>query len=109
MTPRNLALTLLVCGLSYTLAAQPPMQIPYLSHGIQFDGVLDEPCWDTLRPLPLNTFGITFGKKPAQTSEVYLAYDDEYLYLGSRLHVLDPANIRGTTYKRDALVLLPTI
>ena len=43
-----------------------------------------------------------FGQQPTERSEVFVGYDQSYLYLAARLFVSDPAFIRGTTYKRDA-------
>ncbi len=84
------------------ISAQEVISIPYVPQGILFDGRVDEACWDTLSPMVLTTYGPTFGEIPTENSEVFLVYDDKYLYLVGRLFVARPEHIRATTYKRDA-------
>lgn len=73
-----------------------------LSAPITLDGVLDENVWEEAVPLPYKMQQPQYGVAPSERSEVLLAYDEEYLYLGGRLWLSDSSYLRPTTYKRDA-------
>lgn len=94
---------IVLCGLPGPVLLQNRLSVPRLAEPLQFDGRVNEACWDTIAPLPLFTHGPTFGEAPSERSDIFLAYDDQYLYLAGRLYVSRPEYIRGTTYKRDAL------
>ena len=78
------------------IAAQP------LTGDLVFDGMLHESFWTKLEKIPLIMHSPNFGNQPSERSDVYLVYDDEYLYFAGRLYVSHSEFIRGTTYKRDA-------
>jgi len=82
--------------------AQNIMDASRLSGAITLDGVLDESAWEEVTPLPYKMQQPQFGIEPSERSEVLLAYDEEYLYLGGRLWLSDSSYLRPTTFKRDA-------
>lgn len=82
--------------------AQSIMEASRLSGPITLDGVLNESAWEDAAPLPYTMQMPQFGTEPSERSEVLLAYDEEYLYLGGRLWLSDPSFLRPTTFKRDA-------
>ncbi len=83
----------------------PPSRIPVpltrISESIRLDGVLDEPIWDTIEPLPFIMWSPVYGGDMTERTEVRLAYDDAYLYVGGRMYDGDPEGIRINTYYRD--------
>jgi len=85
--------------------ASLPVAIPRLSGAITLDGLSNEPAWEGIAPLPLTTHSPVFGAPPAERTEIRLAYDDEYLYVGGRFYMADPNLIRGNSLLRDNLSL----
>lgn len=83
------------------LIAQP-LDITRLNQPVQFDGKVDEAAWNEVSPLPMEMNTPTFGGQPTEKSIVYLAYDDNYLYLAGKLYCSKPEYNRGNTFKRDA-------
>ena len=60
---------------------------------ISIDDILDEPGWNQV---PISNFtqkNPTEGAPPTFTSEVWVLYDDEAIYIGAKLHDASPASI----------------
>lgn len=68
---------------------------------IQIDGILDEPVWSKLEPLPMSMYVPVNGDQPSERTEIMITYDDTYIYLGARMYVSDPNYIMVNTYARD--------
>ncbi|HEY2897997.1 MAG TPA: DUF5916 domain-containing protein [Gemmatimonadaceae bacterium] len=83
--------------------AQEPLHIQRLAGPITLDGRVDEAAWRDVAPLPLTTFLPVAGKRPTDSSEVRLAYDDKYLYASGRFFVSSASEIQATTLGRDQL------
>ncbi len=81
--------------------AQEPMPLHRLSGPIQLDGRLDEPAWRDVPVLPITTYGPTFKAPPSERTEILVAYDDSYLYMGGRMYDSEPGGVRSTTLYRD--------
>jgi hypothetical protein len=104
---------LLVLGLPASAGAQaggdtvetdpdgPPILVPRISEPIVLDGVVDDPAWDRLEPLPMTMFAPTFGGQTTERTEVRIAHDDEYLYVSGRMYDSDPSGIRTNTFYRN--------
>ena len=86
----------------FFLFSQEMMKAHRLDGPIVFDGKLDEAAWQKVPSLPLTMHSPNFGESPTEKTDVLLAYDEDYIYLGGRMYVSDPSLIRGTTFKRDA-------
>jgi hypothetical protein len=93
---------LILCS-STGLAAQSdePMPLTRLSEPIVFDGNVDEPAWDAVPSLPLTVYQPTYGAEPTERTEIRVAYDDEYLYVGGRLYASTPDVVAVKTLYRD--------
>jgi hypothetical protein len=111
----------LVCGLAVLGAATPaaaqddveapqattardisnPLPIARVRGAIDFDGVVDEPAWDAIAPLPMTMFSPTFGGSPTERTEIRITHDDQYLYVSGRMYDSDPDGIRTNTLYRD--------
>jgi len=79
-----------------------PLPIPRLTGEIDVDGVVDEPAWDAIDPLPMFMWAPTHGGEMTERTEVRIAHDDEFLYLSGRMYDSNPGGIRANTYYRDA-------
>ena len=69
---------------------------------ITFDGRLDEQAWTRadvadgfLQQEPIE------GRRPTETTEVRIVYDEDNLYIGAMLHDSDPEGILGYQKQRD--------
>ena len=78
-----------------------PIQIARLTSAVVIDGVVDEPAWDAIAPLPMTMYSPVFGGALTERSEIRLAHDDEYFYVSGRLFDSDPSGIRTNTLYRD--------
>lgn len=89
---------------SFQLFAQsgPPIDIHRVQMPIEFDGQVTEAAWDELEPLPLAMNTPNYGNPPSEKVEMYITYDENYLYIGGRMYLSKPEYYRGNTYKRDA-------
>lgn len=68
---------------------------------IQLDGKLDESVW---KNIPIDEFtqkDPKEGSPATQKTEVWIAYDDEYLYVAARLHDSDPELMDISLSRRD--------
>jgi hypothetical protein len=77
------------------------MPLTRLSEPIVFDGNVDEPAWDAVPSLPLTVYQPTYGAEPTERTEIRVAYDDEYLYVGGRLYASTPDVVAVKTLYRD--------
>ncbi|MEZ5041678.1 MAG: DUF5916 domain-containing protein [Saprospiraceae bacterium] len=103
MTSKYILLIALSHFCCAALFAQSIIDASRISGNITLDGQLNEPEWKTISPLTYRMQVPEFDKAPSEQSEVFLAYDDEYIYLGGIFHLSDPSYLRPTTYKRDAM------
>jgi hypothetical protein len=69
---------------------------------INFDGVCKEQLWDLVTPLETKMFRPNHGQESSEKSEIFVTYDESYLYLAGRLHYSNKSSVIATTKKRDA-------
>ncbi|HLG04686.1 MAG TPA: DUF5916 domain-containing protein [Gemmatimonadales bacterium] len=105
MRYRIVLISLALAYLSGTaLPAQPsqePLRLTRLSAPIVLDGQLDEAAWQAVTPLPLTALTPTFGGPLTERTELRVAYDDRYLYLGGRMFDSEAGKVRTNTLYRD--------
>ncbi len=82
---------------------RPVKDATRLTGPIQFDGHVDEAAWDAVPPIPFIQQIPQYGQPSTERSDIFFAYDDEYLYMAGRMYLSDSSLYRATTYKRDAL------
>src|SRR5512134_343201 len=83
-------------------ASHPPVRAVRIDRPISVDGLLNEDVWK-------NDQGITSFKQrdpdqglpPRQRSEVRIAYDDDAIYIGARLHDTAPDSVVARLARRD--------
>ncbi|MCG6927440.1 MAG: carbohydrate binding family 9 domain-containing protein [Acidobacteria bacterium] len=80
----------------------PAVEVARIPAPIRVDGHLDDEAWAFLQPF------IDFvqrdpdeGMPATESTELLLAYDDEALYVGARLHDSDPELIEARLSRRD--------
>ena len=89
---------------SVTLA-KIPVRAVKLTAPVKVDGVLDEPVWSNDQPVTNFTQRDPVeGAPPSQRTEVRLAYDDDALYVGARLHDTAPDSIIARLTRRDVSI-----
>ncbi len=102
MKPNSLLSLVIFLFIPLFIYSQTIIDAQRITGKIIFDGNANEAAWDAIQPLELTMQIPTLGAKPTEKGDMFLAYDDEYLYLGGRLHLSDSSYYRPTTYKRDA-------
>jgi hypothetical protein len=75
--------------------------IEKLNSAINFDGVPDEQAWMSIAKINLIMYSPVFGKDPTEASDIRIAYDDSYLYVGAWLNYKDSGMVRSASLKRD--------
>ncbi|HEY3127827.1 MAG TPA: DUF5916 domain-containing protein [Acidobacteriota bacterium] len=81
----------------------PTLEIPRISKPPVIDGKLDDDAWQR-PPLPLGdwiTYNPLYGEKMAQRTEVWAAYDKDYLYFAFHCVDPEPGKIKTTLSRRD--------
>lgn len=96
-------LSLLLTGALQSPPEFPILRLPESVPSPVIDGVLDDPAWDLTPPLrDLRQVVPVAGAPPTEETEVLLAYDELYLYVGLRCFDRDATGIRDTQMARDA-------
>lgn len=88
-------------GVNGNLAAQEGVKIKKLTTPVTFDGMPSEDAWQLLGQFPLTMHKPNFGTQPSEKSEVWIGYDDQFLWVGARLYMSDAAKIFSVSSKRD--------
>lgn len=73
-----------------------------LSEPVVLDGKLDEAAWQRASAAPLIQFDPECGRPPRQKTDWWVAYDDEALYVASRMWDSAPDSIVGRLGRRDS-------
>ncbi|MDX1619320.1 MAG: carbohydrate binding family 9 domain-containing protein, partial [Balneolaceae bacterium] len=81
--------------------SEPPMVLPRITSPITLDGMSDEPAWQAIEPLPVSMLYPTYQGEMTETTEIRVAYDQEYLYASIRAYHENTRNLRANTYVRD--------
>ena len=85
----------------YAPGTQPPVKLHRLAGPIQLDGLIDEPAWQAVEPLPLVMYQPTYQGAMTERTEIRVAYDDDYLYAAGHFYVRNPDDLRGNSFYRD--------
>ncbi len=66
------------------------------------DGKMEEAFWNDVTPIRnFSQRDPVEGGQPTERTEVYLAYDDNYLYIGAKLYDSDPSGILAWQKRRN--------
>ncbi len=91
---------------AYSAYNQNSYVIPKIQGEFSFDGVVDDACWQSLKPLEMIMHTPTFGNQPTEKSEVMICYDNTYVYVGARLFDSNPSDMLVSSKKRDEMDVL---
>jgi hypothetical protein len=80
---------------------QSAAAIPKLSDQLVFDGKLDEPFWDDMKPLDMVAYQPVYKGTMSEDNQIYLLYDENFIYLAARLFHRDTGDIRSNSLYRD--------
>jgi hypothetical protein len=82
-------------------ARETPLELTRVASPIVVDGVMNDEGWRTVAALPLTMYLPVFRGQPSQRSEIRVAYDDQYFYVGGWFYDTDPKGIRINSLYRD--------
>src|SRR6056297_824866 len=91
-------LTILLMGKVFS---QSENEIHRLSKPITFDGIIDEPIWDEIKPYKMYQYEPVYLGEMSERTEIRTAYDDEYLYISAKMYTQDPSTITANSLYRD--------
>lgn len=94
-------LWILLCLPCQSIHSQEAVNINRLAVPITFDGIPKEEAWDIAAKFDLTMHRPNFGSLPSEISEVKIAYDNEFLWIGANLYMKDAGEIFSPTKKRD--------
>jgi len=78
-----------------------PVKIRRLSGSITLDGHVEEEAWNSATSLSMVMQTPEFGKPPSEKTELFIGFDNEYLYVGARFYDSEPDKIQAPSKKRD--------
>jgi hypothetical protein len=81
--------------------AQNATPITRISGELTFDGKLDEPFWGDIESLDMTMYQPVYRGDIEEKNEIYLAYDEDYVYLAARLYHKNSSDIRSNSLYRD--------
>jgi len=97
----NLLLLFLIVPCSNKVTAQEKWIIPKINDSIRFDGYVNEPAWDQVKPFPMFMHIPEFEGEPTERTDIMVGYTDEYLFVGARLFYSDISLIQPIGKLRD--------
>ncbi|MFQ5641173.1 MAG: DUF5916 domain-containing protein [bacterium] len=77
------------------------VRLAHIEGSIEVDGILDEPEWQSIAPLPLVMYQPSYLGTMTESTEIRVAYDENYLYMAARLYTKKASDIRGNSLYRD--------
>ncbi len=78
-----------------------PLALPRLTEPIQVDGFVNDLAWEKVASLPFVMYSPIFMDSMSEQTDIRVAYDDQYLYLGGKLYDRNPDGIRANSMYRD--------
>jgi Domain of unknown function (DUF5916) len=93
----------LICCLFHGIlqAQRVPVAITRINEPVTFDGIINEPFWETASNFPLIRQSPDYGTEPSEKTDVRMVYDNNYLYVASKLYHKDVSKIQDYSKKRD--------
>jgi hypothetical protein len=88
-------------NVNQTAQGQERRIIPFITEGINYDGIPDEEIWTKVGNFPLLMYSPDNGKIPGQKTDVRLFFDETYLYMGVSAHYSTAGMISRIGKTRD--------
>jgi len=85
------------------IMAQEGIKIGFVPEEINFDGIPSEAVWKISQEFPLTMHFPVYNNQPTEKSEVRLAFDKNYLWIGASLYYNDISRLVSTSKKRDEI------
>ncbi|NQU51112.1 MAG: carbohydrate binding family 9 domain-containing protein [Bacteroidetes bacterium] len=101
--PISTILFIILFSFSVKSFSADKLKIQRLTETIQFDGKPDELAWNLIDTLQLTMHAPVFNGKSTERTQVRIAYDDQFLWIGAKLLVNDPSDIKASSKKRDEM------
>jgi len=94
---------LIISGIIFNvqISAQEEIKIAPLTGEIEFDGIPSESAWKLGRSFPLVMHYPVYNGTPTEKSDVYITFDNNYLWIGATLYYNDISKLVSTSKKRD--------
>ncbi|MBI1803659.1 MAG: carbohydrate binding family 9 domain-containing protein [Ignavibacteriae bacterium] len=89
-------------GVADTAKARPIIEAVRVTNPIKVDGVLSEGEWQRPGAANFTQRDPIEGSQPSQKTEVWIAYDDEAIYVAARMYDTHPDSIVTRIGRRDA-------
>jgi Domain of unknown function (DUF5916) len=83
------------------ISSKVPVTITKINEAIKFDGILDEPFWNTASNFPVTRQTPDYESAPSEETDLRMVYTDEHVWFGARLFYKDAANIQDYSKQRD--------
>ncbi|MCH8272869.1 MAG: hypothetical protein IIB41_06400, partial [Candidatus Marinimicrobia bacterium] len=77
--------------------------IERLSKPILFDGIINDSAWERIIPLPLTMYTPKYEGDLTEFTEIRVAHDDNFIYIGGSFFDSSPLEIRSNSLERDRL------
>jgi len=99
----RLLFILIISGIIFNvqISAQEEIKIAPLTGEIEFDGIPSEPAWKLSGNFPLAMHYPVYNGTPTEKSDVYITFDNNYLWIGATLYYNDISKLVSTSKKRD--------
>lgn len=78
-----------------------PFKIQRINTPIILDGLSNEAAWSGIKSLPMLMRTPNFGNEPLERTEVFMGYNDDFIYIAGRMYDSEPSKIQSTSFKRD--------
>lgn len=88
-------------ALNGTLIGQESLNIMRINGKIEFDGIPNEETWKSASNFSLVMHKPDFGNRPSENSDIWIGYDNVFLWIGANLYMKDATRIFAATKKRD--------
>lgn len=80
---------------------QQPIIIKKTTNTITLDGKSDETAWQSAISVPFMVLNPIWGQTPSEKTELFITYDDNFLYAAGRCYTTDTTKIISRTLIRD--------
>ena len=91
------------CESVYAQNESSPVVIKKIDAEIKIDGLVNESVWQEVKPFPLTMHWPNFDGEITEQTEIRIASDDQYLYVGAICYDSDPEGIQATSFQRDGV------
>ena len=89
---------LLTARSGFSQSIHEVLPLTRIDQKILIDGQVDEAIWQTVTPLSLTMHWPDFQGNSTESTEIRVAYDEQYLYVGAICHDSDVSGIQTTTF-----------